>query len=152
KGLRIPKELRHPDQEIAIEVVQLGSILTQELNVVSQSLKATQGHAPFEAAFDGRAFVVGEIDANGAPQQAYDLVQSVFGSNQAMFSFRLLRIRVPAEAQQFLGDALGWQDVIDVAVVGSGTRHARLSRGLLVLGEGDAALGLDRLETEHAVG
>lgn len=65
---------------------------------------------------------------------------------------RRARVGVAGEAEQFLGDVPGRQDVIDVAVVNGATGHAAVPGRLVVLREGDAPLGLDRLASERPVG
>ena len=61
-------------------------------------------------------------------------------------------VGVVADLGQPPGDLLGRQDEIDAAAVDGAARHAGVPGRLLVLGEGDAAHGLDLAQPQRAVG
>ena len=56
------------------------------------------------------------------------------------------------DPRQFTGDLIRGQDQIDAAAPGRALRHTRVLGGRLVLGERDAAGGLDFLHPQRAVG
>jgi len=61
------------------------------------------------------------------------------------------KIGVAAHSRQFQGDFLGWQDEIDRAAADGALRHAVVFGRLSILGESDAAGGLDLRQSQRAV-
>ena len=55
------------------------------------------------------------------------------------------------EARQLARDVLGGQDEVDAAGADGAARHVVVLGRCRLLGEGDPALGLDRLQTQRAV-
>jgi hypothetical protein len=55
------------------------------------------------------------------------------------------------QARYLQGDLAGRQDIVHIAVHDGAARHAGLGGGLLILGDGDAALRLDRLKPQGAI-
>ena len=93
---------------------------------------------------------MGEVDAGGVAEQLHDLgevrlVVRLPGSG------RRHRVRVPADAGDLPGDPVRGQHEVHAAGGDGAVRHA-LVLGRVVLGEGDAALGLDLFQPEGAVG
>ena len=75
--LGVPEEVGDADQEILIQGIQLAGIFAQESQVIVDILEVVQGHAPQDAATDGAALVVGEIDRGSGSQQIHDPIQSL---------------------------------------------------------------------------
>ena len=149
---RIAEELRDADEEILEEVVELGRIGSEHRNVVVDRLDVAQRHPPLDASLDRRSFVVGEVDVGVRPQEPDDLLEAVpLVELVGRARGERPRIGMIRKAEQVPRDPLRRQDVVDAAVRDRAARHAVLLRRLLVLGERDAALGLDRLEPERPV-
>ena len=147
----VAEEACDADEQVLVEVLRLGVVFPQLVEVFGRRLQAAQGHAPADAADDGGALVLREIDAGVAAEDAEDLVHDAVG-HRGEGGVLLGGVGMAGEPHQLAGDLVGRQDVIDPAVGDGASRHGVVAGRFFVLGEGDAALGLDGLEAEGAVG
>ena len=113
-------------------------------------------HAAEDPPPDGRLSIGAEVDAERGPQDCQDLleVDIILGAQPGTLLGGLVggHVGVLADPRQFAGDLIRRQDEIDTAASGRALRHTRVLGGRLVLGESDAARGLDFLHPQRAVG
>src|SRR5207302_11001389 len=139
----------YADEDVAVEMLDLFRFLAQHGDVIAERLHLVQSHAPADAPFDGGGFVVREVDVVRGPQQREDLQEILFVEVLAVVP--AIDVRVAGNAYDFGGDRGGRQHEVDRACGDGAARHS-IKPGRLILGEGDASLGLHCFRAERSVG
>jgi hypothetical protein len=152
--LRVPEERRHVDEDLLEQRRRLRAIVAQPLHVVVQRGQPVQGHPARQAAPDAGELVVAEVDAGRLAQEHEHLRElAVLRRTREPDLIRLHgQQRVMTDALELAGEHGDAQRKVGDARRDGGLRHARELRGLRILRERDAALGLDRAQALGAVG
>src|SRR5579864_3720396 len=133
----IAEEAGDVDEDVAIEGLNLLRIVMKQLHVLAEIGDVVDGHAAEEAATDGGDLVVDEVDLAETLEQAEDVFhETVFSVEGGAGSFQVGGLALNAD--QFLRDALGSEDVIDDTSADRALGHAVVFGGTGVLGEGEA--------------
>ena len=153
EGLRVAEEAGDIDEEVVVERLDLGGLSHEELDVAAQALPLIQHHAAHDPAPDHALPVRTEVNARGRMQDLQDLaeVPAVGGVHPGG--------DVPVQGHQGIvpdplqraGELRGRQDHVDAAALDGALRHAGVLGRRLILGEHDAAAGLDLLDADRAV-
>ena len=165
KRVRIAEETGHADEGVGIQGVQLPGIAPQKVGVTRQRGLLVQDRAPGDAAMDRGGLVQGEIHPGMIPQEEQNLLIAVFlppgrwavRSRGGAVAARARRgnragdVGMAGDSREFLGDRLGREHEIDTPGPDGEARH-RIVFGRPVLRKREAALGLDRLQADGAVG
>ncbi len=152
EGLRITEEGGDVDEHVLEQGVDLGRARLQELRVVAQVLQLVQHRAPADPPQEGAPLVVRKVHAGGEAQLLEHLAEAGLREREpGGLLQRTLHVGVSADARQLLRDGVRRQHEIHAPGRHRAGRHARVLRAR-VLRERDAALALDGLETEGAVG
>lgn len=158
QGFELPgraEEAGDLNEQIFVELPELGGVCVQVSLVFGQSRAMVQHHAPLDAPLDAAGLVGGEIDAGCGPQQAKHRRHAGVWLAVRRLARRarlgLAQQRMPAEPHQVPGDLGRRQHEVDAPAGGGAVRHPRKLRGGLVLREGAAARRFDRVETLGAV-
>ena len=152
EGLRVAEEAGDADQDVLVQRLELGRVVAAGTATYSlQVVELLQHHAARDAAVERVELVVGEIDAGGAMQQLQDLGELRLARRARGRSGTRHRVGVPGDAHELARDlrraaARRSTQPEAMALCGMPSCCARV-----VLGERDAALGLDRFEPERAV-
>jgi hypothetical protein len=144
---RITKEARDVDQQVAIERRELVGTGLQEAQVVVELVDLLHGHAALDPALDGVLLVTAQV----VPERVAD--EDVEPVHACRFRARARpQVRMVADRRELLGQLFGREREVGDARVDRAARHAVELCGLRQLNEADAAVLLDRLETEGPVG
>ena len=149
EGGRVTEETRHADQEVLEQCLHFRRVLLEEAQVLPQPFRLLEDHAAPDTAVEGIGLVVAEIDPGG-------VVEELDHPREIRLTTRLLRpghgrcVRVATDADDLVGDLARGQDEIHAAGGDGAVRHT-VVLGRRVLGERDAALGLDRFQPHRAV-
>lgn len=73
KEIGIAEKIRHTDEDLLDEDVDLLGVVAEKLGKFAEGLGVGDEHPPLNAAQDGGALVVGEIDAAGVFQDGVDV-------------------------------------------------------------------------------
>jgi hypothetical protein len=121
-------------------------------DILIHPVEFVKRHAAHNPTANRSVFVINEIHAGGIAQHREDRAELRVGfSVAALCALRRRDVRMPAQAGYFARDALGRQDEIDAAGQDSAPWHAVVTGGLLILREGNAALGLDGFQAQCTV-
>ncbi len=154
EGLRIAEERGDVDQQVLVQGLDLLGVALEVCGVILEPFDLEQRHAPPGAAQQSRLLVEVEVVARGGLHQREDRVEAAaLGFERPCVRIaRLAEIGAAGQARDFHGDALGRQDGVDAARRDGAARHGVIPGGQRVLREAEAAGGLDRLESQGAVG
>ena len=148
--LGVAEEAGDRDQHVAVQVLGLGAILSQEIGVPLEAAgHPVEGHAASDAALDGGVAVQLEVDTGDAAHRSQDAAELLVivlelevGSGE---------VGVTADLGEPLGDLVRRQDEVDAAAVDRAAGHAGVAGRTLVLREGDPARGLDLGDPQSSV-
>jgi len=127
EALGVAKETGYADQEVAVELKQLGGIAFTVASVFRHVLHVEHEHAAANPATNGGKLVVGKINLAGRMEQGEDPLELPISVGE---SFRCglagptnNQERIMSHAAQFLGDLVGRQDEINGASGDGVPRH-----------------------------
>jgi hypothetical protein len=115
-----------------------------------------QQHAARDAALDGGGLVERKVHARGRANQREDLRERVGRGARLFFGgmrgTHLDHVGMARNAGQLAGDLVGRKHEISRTGLRGAARHVGVARRSFILRERDAALGLDRRQTQRPVG
>ncbi len=149
--LRVAEEARDVDQDVLVEGLHLAGVFPQMARVVPQPVHLVQHHAAGDAAVESACLVLAEVDVRSLAQDLQDLAEIRRVRGRFAPGRRGSHQRMPGDARDLLGDPVRGKHEVHAAAGDGAARHAGLLRRV-VLGEGDAAFGLDLLQPQGAVG
>ena len=155
KGVRVAEKAGHIDEQVLVQGLHLVGMLLEKQHVLVHPIHLVQEHAPLDAPADGRVLVIGEVHSGVRAQQDENLVEDVRLSGGPLRRLCLPgqhHVRVPTEPCQFSRNPFGRQNAVDKSAHDGASRHPVVFGRLFVLGKGDPALRLDRLEPQGAIG
>lgn len=155
--LRVPEEAGHVDEEVVIQRLDLGPVALQPADVLVEGRLRVERHAAHDPPAHGRVPVLREIDAGDGPDDSEDPAVPVLrgvdlGLDLGRRGLAGGEVGMRADLGEPLRDVRRAQDEVHATAVDRADRHAGMPRGLLILGERDAAAGLDLAQAERAVG
>ncbi len=146
---RFAEETGDLDEEVLVEGLDLLLVVEEDVKILADLVDLEQGHAAEDAALDRVLLVVAKIDGGARPQHGEDAPELIFlamtGEGPAVGE------GMARDAGEFAGDAIRREDVIDLPGADGGTGHAVVPGGIGLLGEGDAAGGLDLGNAEGTI-
>ncbi len=152
--VRIPEEPGHVHEQVVGQRLHLGGVLLEIATVGLERADAVNQHAPGDTAPDRRLPIEREIEAALFTQHPEDLSEGFGAVGRDLGGRRgahLAEVGMATDPNQFLRDGFRREDEIDRARGHGAPRHAVELRRLRGLGERDAALSLDRLQSQRAI-
>lgn len=149
EGGRVAEEVGDADEQLAEQGLDLEGVALQEREVAVHALDPGDGHAALDAAAEGVGLVVREVVPAAVAQQVQHLGQQVGGA--AARGLRRAPKSAAHVAEELLGHGGRRQHVVDRAGGDGAARHAVVGGRLGGLGDGHAALALDRAQAEGEI-
>ena len=151
--LGVAEELRHADEQVVEEVLRLGRLGPQELDIAADVVLLHDLHAALDAPQEGVLLVAVEVVPGALAQDGRDPAERIGRFGEARFEALALveTAEMAGVGLDPLRDGLGRQEEVGERA-GRGARR-ELERALLrsALGDGEAALLLQRRDAERAV-
>ena len=155
KRHRVAEELRHLDQQIAVQKVQFVFVITHQFDVTRQRQLGRHLHPPFDSPVDGRRPILGEIQSELFAEQTKQLPDLVaddrpgffFGVDAAIEIGRVVAIPIDQ-----IGHRRWCRDDVDHARRDGRARHPGKSRRGNRLRQYQSAPRMDLLDAQRSVG
>ena len=151
KEIGIAEEIRDANEDLLDEDVHLLGVVAEKLGKFAEGLGVGDEHAAFDAAQDGGALVVGEIDAAGVFQDGVDVGEGFLVRKGGFVFRRAQEHRCVREIEDLLGDLLRRQHKIRQAGVDDALGHAVKAGAFRHLGDDEAVVLLHGLDAAGAV-
>ena len=157
EGIGVPEEARDGDEHLSAQRHRLGPVVRDEGAVVLHAANVAHLHPALDPPHDRRRFVVLEVNAADLQQQPKDLVQRLLLRHRTTidqgWEFDFLGERLVADVRDdAAGQFLGGHDRIHHTGADDAAGHAVELRRVRILGEEEAARGVDRHRPASAIG